>query len=56
MAKIGLIYVQEGQTHQHEILKNESKTKDYSDFVKSLGWTVSPMPWPVLPTLLTTTG
>ncbi len=40
VAKVGLIYVREGQNHQHEILKNEGKSKDYSDFVQSLGWTV----------------
>jgi len=40
VAKVGLIYVKEGQNHQHEILMNEGKSKDYADFVKSLGWTV----------------
>lgn len=40
VAKIGLIFVREGQNHQHEILKNEGKSKDYADFVQSLGWIV----------------
>lgn len=41
VAKIGLIYVKEGQQDQSDILKNDTKSADYANFVRGLGWTVS---------------
>lgn len=38
--KIGVIYVQEGQDDQKEILKNEGGSALYREFVNSLGWPV----------------
>jgi len=38
--KVGLIYVAEGQEDQNVILRNETKTRPFQDFVLGLGWTV----------------
>jgi len=38
--KIGIIYVKDGQDDQHEILKNNSASNVYKEFVQSLGWMV----------------
>lgn len=35
--KVGVIYVAYGQDTQQEILRNSSGSKDYEDFIKSLG-------------------
>ncbi|ELP92922.1 tuberin, putative [Entamoeba invadens IP1] len=38
--KIGLVYVQKGQTDQLDILKNEGASDEYQEFAEGLGWTV----------------
>ncbi len=38
--KAGIIYVGLGQEDQNEILKNESGSELYSEFVKGMGWMV----------------
>ena len=38
--KVGVIYIGAGQERQKEILKNTSGSKDFNNFVESLGWEV----------------
>lgn len=40
MFKIGVIYVAQGQEDQRDILKNETGSSLYTEFVKGLGWVV----------------
>lgn len=40
IVKIGLIYVQKGQDDQRVILRNDSKSPLYQDFVNGLAWRV----------------
>jgi len=39
-AKIGLIYVQEGQEQQYDIFRNDSGSKLYNEFASGLGWLI----------------
>lgn len=38
--KIGLIYVQDGQDNQHDILRNDNASDMYKEFVNGMGWAV----------------
>eukprot|EP01100_Stratorugosa_tubuloviscum_P011908 TRINITY_DN542_c0_g1_i1.p1 TRINITY_DN542_c0_g1~~TRINITY_DN542_c0_g1_i1.p1 ORF type:complete len:1470 (+),score=659.45 TRINITY_DN542_c0_g1_i1:33-4442(+) len=40
MLKIGVIYVQQGQDDQRIILRNDTRTPLYKEFVRGLGWTI----------------
>ena len=40
MLKIGVIYVKEGQDDQKIILRNETKSEIYAEFVRGLGWPI----------------
>jgi len=40
MMKIGVIYVKEGQDDQNVILRNDTKSPLYYEFVRGLGWTI----------------
>ena len=40
ISKIALLIVKEGQDSQEEILKNDKRTKLYSDFIQGMTWTV----------------
>jgi len=40
MIKMGLIYVKDGQDNQNDILKNDSGSAMYNEFVRSLAWPV----------------
>ena len=40
MSKIGVIYVKEGQDDQKIILKNDTKSPLYAEFVRGLGWPI----------------
>eukprot|EP01091_Cochliopodium_minus_P009645 TRINITY_DN2415_c1_g4_i3.p1 TRINITY_DN2415_c1_g4~~TRINITY_DN2415_c1_g4_i3.p1 ORF type:complete len:1262 (+),score=390.11 TRINITY_DN2415_c1_g4_i3:647-4432(+) len=41
IVKIGALLVKEGQESQEEILKNDKRTKLYSDFMQGMAWTVN---------------
>lgn len=40
MLKIGVIYVREGQDDQKIILRNDTKSELYAEFVRGLGWPI----------------
>jgi len=40
MLKIGVIYVKEGQDDQKIILRNDTKSELYAEFVRGLGWPI----------------
>ncbi len=39
--KSGVVYVAEGQEDQKSIFRNDAGSKEYNDFLKGLGWSVS---------------
>ena len=39
MIKVGLVYVKDGQDEQAQILKNDTGSAMYTEFVNGLGWT-----------------
>ena len=40
MLKIGVIYVKQGQDSQRAILRNDTQSELYSEFIRGLGWMI----------------